>query len=388
MGMFYSNIHIRKGAGIDTEHVKTQLIKLLQSKDYRQVQEEKDADISLLIYDSPQSEWISACSDAFDFCSAADIRPLCAPLSAALCSDVLAIGCYDSSFVFINLINDTDGANAWIKSGYDDSGLFRRRSGVNTWRKKVKDIEAFRAAAKKEYDIADSMLSALEPLLGMHEYQTMFSADFLEENEYAEHVQRLFFALPEGTDAAELPNLKFLSSDLSPHGMGERAYSVSAYNTGGASKGLGIVFSGSYVENDEITFHDVRLEYDFTKYPWKTIDIALEKKQIGGMWVYCATLPNFHLPAKVKSGLPPKKEADEIGKRSLRICFTPKGNARKALDICVHLIPLKNPQKQAVYCEWLPFGSKRKYIERMNEFQKKTPEPYRRLLDPNDYDLD
>ncbi|MBQ2098737.1 MAG: hypothetical protein II480_11205, partial [Bacteroidales bacterium] len=38
---------------------------------------------------------------------------------------------------------------------------------------------------------------------------------------------------------------------------------ISALNVGGKSTGLAIVFTGSYIEHEEIRFRDVKLEYRF-----------------------------------------------------------------------------------------------------------------------------
>lgn len=49
---------------------------------------------------------------------------------------------------------------------------------------------------------------------------------------------------------------------------------VSVYDNGGKAKGLGIMFIGDYVENDEITFEDVKLQLH-TKEGWKVEKIQI-----------------------------------------------------------------------------------------------------------------
>ena len=165
-------------------------------------------------------------------------------------------------------------------------------------------------------------------------------------------------------------------------------------NTGGKTKGVAIAFSGSYVEQEELRFRDVRLEYALDRSPRKTIPLSLEKKQTQtGQWVYYAELPEFSIREGVKEGLSWKRKIDEEWKREFGVRFTPEGNPRKLLDITVHFIPLKNPEGQCGWCSWHQYGSKRAYIEEHNRswsetMQKHHPVDGVKLLNIDDYDID
>ena len=385
MGLFFSNIHIRRNDRTSVETVREFCVDILEKKGFRQVESEEVSDVALFLYGSG-SEWISVCGDTIEFESEDSIGSTLTELSSAFRTDALAIGCYDSDCLILNLINAEQQVDAWAKIGRFEG--IRRRSNLSAWKGKVTDHEAFKTALKGDYVFTEEALEALEPLLGMVRSQGMFCSDLISE-EFKDHVKTLWFALPEGEEKPEPPRFEISSYSLSPCTMDSDANFVSVRNLGGKSKGLCVIFTGYYVENDEITFRNVEIHtgLDSSKH-FKKIPVELRKERLkDGRWAYVGELPSFPIPAAVKKGLPPMRAEKEWYKRAFGVRFRPTGNARKLLDICVHIIPMKNWEGQCCWCVWHYAGSKRAFVERHNR-QWNQFTPGQNLLDPNDYDFD
>ncbi len=389
MGWFFSNLHICKTAVVDADALQSDLKEILNAKGYVQKYEPDEADLSLSIYDAG-GKWVSVCSDGLDFYTDEAIRDICNPLSERLSADVLTVSCFDSDCLLLNRINRKKDIVAWAKFG-SYPGL-KMRSTPARWKDIVTDIAQWKSAFTQKYDFAEDALEAIEPLLGLEPNQGTFCDELISELSQQE-VQTLYFNLPESAAKPEPPKLSFVSPSLMPCEIGkDQCYFV--VNTGGKTKGVAIAFSGSYVEQEELRFRDVRLEYALDRSPRKTIPLSLEKKQTQtGQWVYYAELPEFSIREGVKEGLSWKRKMDEEWKREFGVRFTPEGNPRKLLDITVHFIPLKNPEGQCGWCSWHQYGSKRAYIEEYNRswsetMQKHHPVDGVKLLNIDDYDID
>lgn len=385
MGYSFSNVHIKKHDGIHLQQVKESLCGYLKSQNYQIVNSESESDFALYIFES-DSDWFSVCCDAIEFSDMQSIRTICEPISSALHTDVIASSCFDSDFLFLNLINAEESVDAWAKFGQDESKCFHRRSAYKPWEGKVSDIEPFKQILKKRYVFAEEAWSEIAPLLQMLPNQGLFSQDALDEFE-TKVISVLHFASTE-VKKQNPPKLNIHLYSLMPCKIGQDAL-ISATNLGGSSKGLGIAFSGSYVETEELSFRNAQLEYNYDRYPRKTIPLTLEKvKTADDRWIYYAAIPNFKIPEHVKDGLPWKRKMDEEFKRAFGVRFTPEGNPRKALDICVHFIPLSNNEAQCCWCVWFGSGSKKAYIEEFNsrQMQMKALNLEETLLNPDDFD--
>lgn len=381
MGLFFSNIHIRKNNKMSLPELENALSDLILKKGYHRVDNESESDIALYLYNADGS-WISVSSDIIEFPTEEAIQALCAPLSEVFEADVLAISCHDSDFLFLNLINRKDNTNAWAKIGNSIDSSFRKRSTPTAWKNKVTDVVSLKTALKSSYIFAEESLQRIEPLLQMSPGQGMFCPEIITDMNCAE-ISTLYFALPEKVKSEDTSCLGIYPFSLMPCEIG-KSQIVTVINKGGSSKGIAIAFSGNYVEKDEITFRDTQLEYGFDKYPRKTFPLNFEKRlTTTGQWIYYAELKEFDIPAKVKDDLPVKKAMDEAFKKSFGIRFTPEGNPRKRLDICVHFITLKNTLAQCCWCVWHLDGTKLAYI---NSHNKRWSNGKASLLDPIDFD--
>ena len=112
---------------------------------------EADAAVAILGTDS---EWISVYSDFFEFGEPKQFQDIARPISERLHTDVLGIACFDSDFMFMNLINPEQKLDAFARIG-GGYGV-KRRSNFNAWKNKVTGLDAFkRCAAENEYAFAE-----------------------------------------------------------------------------------------------------------------------------------------------------------------------------------------------------------------------------------------
>ncbi len=182
--------------------------------------------------------------------------------------------------------------------------------------------------------------------------------------------------------------LKIASFDLIPCKSGKPTYCW-VENRGEASQGIVVGFSGSYIENDEITFEDAALISKDAHGKIIRTPIVFEKRQnYSGNWVLIREDKSFKIPAAVADGL---KNEDEF-KGAFGVVFTPKGNTRKFLDICVVVLPMENKENGGTHwMVWDGYESKLEYIECSNRKSLELKQLYDapvELLDPDDYDLD
>lgn len=348
------------------------------------VEDKDEADIVMMLY-STESSWLSVCLDGLEFYDDKSSENIIKPLSALLNTDVLSISCIDSDYLFLHLVNEAQKADAWANVGHNPEGKFPRRTKFSDWKKKVNDFEKFKKCIRQKYDFAEEVLESLKDVLDLSFEQSTICIESIEDLKNEPNLVEMYFSLPEDQKEKEPTKLKIKNFGLTACKIGE-FHCESTINTGGSSRGIAIAFTGDYVENEEITFTDVELEYDFTSTSRKSIPVQLEKLQLpDGKWAYFWKNTKIMIPEKVKEGLSPKRKTDLEFKRQLNIRFTPQGNPRKVLDICVHFIPLSNQAGQCCWCVWHHFGSKDEYIKRFNKLWSKMPADM--TLNPKEFNV-
>ena len=67
MGLFFSDIHIRKNGNISSDSLKDYFIPELQKKGFAVSDEENENTVSLCICCPEESKWISVCTELYDF---------------------------------------------------------------------------------------------------------------------------------------------------------------------------------------------------------------------------------------------------------------------------------------------------------------------------------
>ena len=387
MGLFFENIHIRKSAMYDTRILKNQLIRYFEEKGFQLAPQDAEESVSVVIYEPENSAWVSIASELFQLETEEDIQKVAEPLSQCFETDIISAGCYDSDYLRLSLLNVCDGTDGWINVGRAEGMKLLRRTSLVPWKKVVDDMDALKKLVKAEYVFAEEAFYELATLINMTLEQASLEADYVDGLAF-ENVTTLKFIVPEGN--IKLPEFVIRSYNGMPCQIGKSEV-VSVYNNGGKSKGIGIMFIGDYVDNDEITFEDVKLQLH-TKKGWEFIPIELKKVDwIKGKKCYYWSDANFPLPPAVSESIPLMKRMNLEFEKEIGIRFTPIGNPRKVLDIKLVVYPLANSMEgQTSWYVYRYAGSKRKYIEEHNSRWKDIPfEPsLSDLLNPEDYDLD
>lgn len=380
MGNYFSNIHVKKGAFSVTE-LKTQLTAYFVEKGYAPA--ERDAsDFELMVYTPAEGEWISVYGDSVEY---SDLLQLAPRISQNCATDVLSAACFDSDYMFLHLLNLAEKRDLWLNIGKSDELKPPRRSNLSAWKDAVTDYDAFKNAAKQSYVVAEDFLDTAGSYLNITLSQVIGC-------DSAASAERLCFSAGKKNDA-QPTKLKIRHYNLMPCEPGKKT-SCWVNNTGDASRGIEIMFLGDYIEHDDITIEDVTFCYRTARDEEISIPITMEKRhRSDGSWIYYWADKDFLIPRAVSHDLPPRVYDKKESQRAFGIRYTPKGNKRKFLDICVALIPTTNRQNgHCIWCVWsYDSNSKREYIEKHNRTTQQMHEMWGAplsLINPDDYDLD
>ena len=384
MGSFFSNVHIKKQNEVGVETVASCLIQGMEQAGYKQADKE-EFKAMIAIFAPKEGDWITVASDVIQWESAEEVSAYLTPFSKDIGTDVLAVSCFDSDYLFINWINAKRKVDAWMNVGKSPEIPCPRRTNAAAWKKVIKQHEPLKRLRKEAYVFAEEFMEPFGALIGLPAAQGCLTQEMFGVDIGAAETCTLYFAEEERQEEQqeELPELWNMAVPFLPYRMEEEGF-VSAINRGGRSKGLGI---GIYIEGkkeDEITFSDVKLCTDFEKRPLNIRPITLEKRQLAnGEWAYWWEDENLPLRPKISGER--NRELRELG-RSMTLWFTPHGNPRKAMDIAVTFVPLENRIKgQCTWCCWWKYGSKAAFIQANNEQLKRGSGIF---LNPDDYDLD
>ncbi|MGN0160994.1 MAG: hypothetical protein ACI4AQ_06375 [Lachnospiraceae bacterium] len=371
MGMDFNNIHIRKNEKYDAKVLKQALVEWMKNKGYEQVQSTDDCDVTTVIYDGADSPWVSVSSDIMQYKDAEDVGAQTEFFSSLFQTDVLAAACYDSDYLWMNYVNVSDDTDAWVNVGRVYGMKKLRPSKLSSWKNKVTDYKQFSAIMRGKYVLAEEALYSAAPLIGMKECQVCLDSSVVDDLEIygikPGDLEPMYFVLEEkeGTEK-ELPKLQATAYYCAPWLVGE-TYRFDVYNLGGKSKGIGVLFYGDYVENDELTFEDVALEWDIyvKNGTRKSIPITLEKVKLndGTTGLYWEDR-DFRIPEKVNKDLPFQQYLKKLYSKEFGVRFTVQGNPKKVLDIKIVIIPLENPENgQECWYAYRLAGSKEEFIQ-------------------------
>lgn len=368
MGSWFSNLHVRKTETITNEIVCDYIKNALAEKKYILEESAQDADVIVAVLTEQDSQWISICSQAFAHDDPDSCKAVAAPLSAQLHTDVMGIACFDSDYLYLNLINAEENADAWVGIGAGKELGITRRNNVTAWKKKVSEYPSFSAAAKGAYPCADEFLTAAESCLGLSAEQGSVSLDYLKETSLQQDVMFLYFRQEEQTRSTG-PDLRICYMQYAFPCFAGKENSVTFLNIGDEFQGVSVYFLGPYVEQDEITFCDVKMGY-----LWEPLlDLELKKMQLpDGQWAYGCHIPDILIPAGVRGRMKQEKRYYLERERMRNISFIPQGNPRKMLDITVLIVPDGKPDNQAMWNIWHQHGSKEGFIKHYNKIWKQV----------------
>ena len=382
MGSYFSNLHVKKG-GATLDSVKKVICGDFLRVGYT-VADASCGDFCVELYAPENSPWISVYSESFthDY-----IVKLNKTISASLDTDVLSIACFDSDYMFLNLVNVNKRANLWLNVGELYEMKLPGRSNLLKWKKHISDFDSFKNAAEQDYVCAEDFLAEVEKHLDLPYGQ---SAEWIRENAGSD-IEKLYFSAPKDENM-DKTKLKIKSFSLTPCIPGLRT-GCFVENNGAASKGIRVLFIGDYVEGEDITLEDTAFVCHDADGELVETPISFKKVQLeSGGWAYLWEDKDFPIPEVVSSALPPRARQEAEYRRSFGIRFKPVGNKRKFLDICIVFDPLENAYDG--HCWWRVWGyhpTKKEYIDYTNNERLQDAKMFGinpSLIDPDEYDLD
>ena len=389
MGMFFSNIHIKMTENLSINDVKNFINANMTEKGYTCTDNNSEAEVTVGLYFSDDSKWITVMSDTFMFNGPDDAKKTAVTFSDKFNTYVIAAACVDSDYLMMNLVNTSDGTDGFINVG-DYYGMpYQRNTEPIPWTKVIKNYEDFLSLINEEHVFAEDVFFSAAEMLSMNTEQCCLSTGMLEMVD-AKKLVILRYKM-DSVFNNDPPKFEIPMFDLMPCEIG-RSHCVFVNNKGGGSKGIAVQFQGDYIENDEITFEDVVFEY---KQNGEIITVPIKLNKYyppEGKPVLWWRDKNFVIPPAVNPDIPYNRKMDLEFEKEFGIRFTPCGNSRKTLDIKVFIIPLDNQKGSACWYVYKYHKTKRNYIDSHNEDVDRCnlseAQRAESLLDPDDFDLD
>ena len=364
MGSWFSNMNIRKSQAVTVDAVSQVLVRMMGERGYEAAASAEDADGLLALLVGEDSEWITVCSDLLPLEEPEQFAPLGNALSAALHTDVLGIACFDSDFLWLNLLNADEKLDGWVGIGSGRELGFSRRSKLTPWKKKVRDYARFAQCARESYIVADGFLYDNAENLGLPRQQSSMGMRYLQEVAPERMAARLYFRQREALQPTELVELTHYENNL-PCLDGYENH-LSAINLGAPGMGLRIWFLVPGEEPDAVVFENVRLWRDQQPMP---IELSLAQMP-DGRWAWCWHDPQFAIPPAVKGRMKQEKYRELVQQCRFTIHFTPRGDGRKMLDIQIGFVPDEDPEGGTWWNVWSKYGSREAFIQHHNRTWK------------------
>ena len=342
MGSTFSNISIRRKPLLTVETVAESLSTILMDRGFIRASE-KSADISFAVFSLPSSQWFTVCENGMLFDDFNDQLDIANQLSTKLNSDTLRISCFDSDYLFLNLLNPQKKLDAWASVGSRAGLDIRRRTGLSAWKAHISDISAFKQALKRQYVFAEELLEEISAELNLP-YQQSFSVfDYLTETLPIGAITYLYFSMPAIQASTEPPMLSHYTYELTPCTSGHPTV-VSCINKGGAGKGVEIFIMGKCIEHYDITFTEVTLAYWNRAKQQNHIPVILEKREMPDCSIgYYGVVKNFLIPEKVSTSLPQAVQSKKESDPSFWFRCVPQYNHSSSVKIKIVVRPIQNP---------------------------------------------
>lgn len=352
MGYTFINIQLRNKGRFDKGLVDSIASSIANGRGWRPVDNPDEADLMTVITCEESGSWIGVSSDAFAGEPDAAIHAA-RRFSENLDTDALAIGCFDSDYLFLNMQNPSEEIDLWASTGSAAavglSGM--RRSNFSAWRKRVKDVNAFKAVMKQQRVFAEECLNDLEQMLDLPASQSIGCGTDWPDTP---GTYRYYYVAEEDGEADAPTALEWHTRPYYAPREGEESF-LNAVNRGGASYGIGIAFMGEEVEKGDVAVYEAKIQVRDNRGEWKIYPIELkETVAADGRKMLYGELPHFPIPCAVSGNLPIKKRLDMEWQRSISLRYIPESPrahlaGERLAGLAVYLIPLKNWQGQ---CGW------------------------------------
>ena len=315
MGYSFTNIQIRNtGEAIDCDRLVSVLT---EGKRLRRVDKAEKADFIIAIIPGRDGGWLTVASDLFEEDDEQTIA-LAKKFSILLQRETLVIGCFDSDYLFLNLLDDRSGTDAWAACGHCPGGRAPRRSSYTAWKDYVDDMQAFKKAMRLNSAFAEDCLEKLEPILSLPVSQGRICVELAVEDETA----RCFCFVPE-EDEGEREPPRFSTGRTRPiFYYFDRDNVVGFLNEGGPSRGVGVFFCGPVVDRRLVEVESASIQTRAPDGSWTFAPVEIKElpTKDGRRWLG-GTAPEVPIPKAVPKGLPWKKTMDMEFERGINVRF-------------------------------------------------------------------
>lgn len=195
MGYSFSNIQLKKNGAFSSQKADALAFLTTMGKGLSLTENRDEADLGLTVVWNDESPWIAVVSDFFDEDPPA-LLAAAKTLSRQMSTTALAIYCYDSDYLFLNLIDAPKNVDIWANCGTFPDGSVPRRSSFYAWRRYVNDVDAFSDAMREERAFAEECLYDVEPMLALPSSQSIFGVG----EELKDYSTRQYFYVAESID--------------------------------------------------------------------------------------------------------------------------------------------------------------------------------------------
>lgn len=346
MGSWFSNLQIRL---TEPEHpfAADRIADLLTQTLDLSLTDKNDADIAITILIPENSQWLTVTSDLIDG-NTDSLLHAAKNISEELKTEVLAISCFDSDYLFLNLIDFQNELDAWASCGRYPDGKAPRKSNFNAWKTHVSDASAFRRIMRAKYILAEECLSAIEPLLSLPVVQSMCTSE--DEPDCGE-IRNYYFKYNQKDPSVRPPVFDLLSYssyfDVGDEKNGSNL--ISFLNKGAASRGVAVFLTGPCITEHQVEVTSVSLQFRDNHDNWNFLPVDIRMTTFdNGLTGFYGECPDIRIPPAVSENLPWQRKMQLEHQRSISVRFTlsaavPGSPSDKQFDLLqVSLVPLEN----------------------------------------------
>lgn len=343
MGRSFSNIQIRYPEPVESFDTQKLISLLTNGRSLSCTDKEEEADIIINVCMLENSPWITITSDIID--GDVDTQLKCAQsIANGLQTEVMAISCFDSDYLFLNLVDPKNEKDIWASCGSFPYGKAPRKSNFSSWKNYVPNISDFSRIMRAGYTFAEECLHGLEPMLSLPVSQSMCT---IEDEPADARLIRFYFKLTDKGASGRAPEFKNYNSSLY-YNFKDNVNYVSFLNHGDAFRGVAVCLAGPCISKQQIRVKSIELLYIDAHGKRTALPVSLEKKTfsngVAGLYGEC---PMLRVPSAVPEDLPYMKKTDMEFHRSLGVRFSltadiPDDSVNTLGNLHVILIPLSN----------------------------------------------
>lgn len=352
MGRSFNNIHVRFQSKPTVADVNQIADMMTEGLAVSMIDNQEEADIKVSVIVCTGHQWVTVLADSIDDDLDAQLEKT-KRLSETLKTQALAIACFDSDYLCLNMVDIHKQVDVWAACGRFPYGKVPRRSNIAAWSSYVKDANHFRQEMKRSYACAEDCLDGIADDLGIPSVQ----ASCLDESVPPDSERLDFYYRIDG-DREKAPPCFKLNTASSYYSFNDLNH-VSFVNQGSASKGVMVCLTGPCITEHQVTVEkiEIRYGYDPRSYEiqeiWKICPVELKEITFrNGVTGLAGECPELRIPAGVREDLPWKKKMDLEFQRGFNVHFKLcpcNRNVETYGPLQVTLIPLKNLSGQHSY---------------------------------------